>query len=277
MKTKERKKPAAATKKVALVTGAGRGLGAAIAQWLGEQDYRVAVHYHASAVGAKKTLAALEKSGGEGKLFCADLTSLARAEQLGAEIKKTWGRLDVLINNSGVFEPRFLEEFTEAEWRRGLDTTVTATYNTSRACLPLLRQSSAGRLINIGDSLCQNAGFAEPAFSYYLGKVGVWMLTQTLAVQEAPHGLTVNCVSPGILEQSVPLTSVGTYPMQRSMRYDDLFGAIQYLLSPAASQVTGTNLLVSGGWNIAPLFRTILEGNREPLRQWVKKLPRRSN
>lgn len=273
MKTKERKKPAAATKKVALVTGAGRGLGAAIAKWLGEQGYSVAVHYHASAVGAKKTLAAIQQRGGQGELFCADLTSLDSAEELVAGIKKTWGRLDVLINNSGVFEPRFLEEFSEAEWRRGLDTTVTATYNTSRVCLPLLRKSRASRIINIGDSLCQHAGFTEPAFSYYVGKVGVWMLTQTLAVQEAPHGLTVNCVSPGILEKSVPLTSVGTYPLKRSTRHGDLIAAINYLLSPAASQVTGTNLLVSGGWNIAPLFRTVLEGNRESLRQWVKKSP----
>jgi NAD(P)-dependent dehydrogenase (short-subunit alcohol dehydrogenase family) len=275
----KRKKQTRAKQKVALVTGAGRGLGAALALALGDQGYRVAVHHHHSARGAQRVVASIERRGGVAQTFAADLTSAVAAQEMGRMIHQQWGQIDVLINNAGVYEPRFLEEFTEEEWRRGLETTVSATYWITRSCLPALRKSRRGRIINIGDSLCQHTGFTEPAFSYYVGKVGVWMLTQTLAVQEAAHGLTVNCVSPGVLERSVPLSTVGTYPMKKGIAYEEVIHGINYLLSPQASKVTGTNLLIAGGWNIAPLFQTILEGNREALTSWCQpsKSPQKRN
>jgi 3-oxoacyl-[acyl-carrier protein] reductase len=247
-------------RRVALVTGAGQGLGAALAMHLAGMGYAVAVHYRTSHEGAQSVVRTLREQGGEAECFQAQLHHDSEARACLAAVEKRWGRLDVLIQNAGIFVPKGIEELTEEEWNAGLDSTVTASFFTARAALPLLRKSGVGRIIHIGDSMAGRADFSEPALSYYVGKTGVWMLTRTLAVQEAPHGITVNCISPGILERSEPLSVPMEYPMRRRTSVEDITGAMEYLLSPAASQVTGTQLLVSGGWNIVPTFASVHTG-----------------
>ena len=246
---------------VAWVTGSSGGLGRALALHLASKGYAVAVHGHRNQEGTRESLQLCRAITDEVCVVRGDLSREAVATKAVAAIQKKWGRLDLLLLNAGTFAPQKLDQISEAEWKQGLDSTVSAAFFASRAALPLLRSTAAqtrqGRIVLIGDSMCQHIGFTEPAFSYYVGKVGVWMLTQTLAVLEAPSAITVNCISPGILERSLPLTAPIEFPMLRKTTHQDVISAMEYLVSPEASQVTGTQILVSGGWNIAPSFASV--------------------
>ncbi len=140
---------------------------------------------------------------------------------------------------------------TQEEWNAGFASTAGAAFIATRAALPSLRASGCGRIINIGDSMSDRIGCAEPAMSYYIGKVGVWMMTQTLAANEARHGVTVNMVSPGVLEGSICDTPVEEMPLGRYGTVDDVLRPIRFLLGAGTEALTGSNLHVGGGWNIA--------------------------
>jgi 3-oxoacyl-[acyl-carrier protein] reductase len=167
-----------------------------------------------------------------------------------------FGSLDTLINNAGTFNRKKFEELNQEEWDAGWASTAGAAFVATRAALPHLRKSGRGRIVSIGDSMSDRIGFTESAMSYYIGKAGVWMMTQTLAATEAPHGLTVNMVSPGVLEDSICDTPVEEMPMGRYGTYEDLLHPIRFLLEENSQAITGTNIHAGGGWNIAPQHRT---------------------
>ncbi|QSR84022.1 SDR family NAD(P)-dependent oxidoreductase [Methylacidimicrobium sp. B4] len=237
-------------KKVALVTGAGRGLGAALARRLGHEGWSVAVHYHASVEGAQELVQHLIAEGGDAEPFRADLRRQAEAERLLQEVEKRFGGLRLLINNSGIYPPVGLLETREEDWQLGWQTTATAMLFTTLAALPLLRASGAGRIVNIGDSACDRLGAREMALSYHIGKIGVYLLSRSFAREEARHGLTVNVVSPGYLEESVNLPPPSKIPAGRFGTDEDLWQAIQFLIDEGSSYVTGSHIIVSGGWNL---------------------------
>jgi NAD(P)-dependent dehydrogenase (short-subunit alcohol dehydrogenase family) len=236
-----------------LITGSAKRLGAALAQALAEDGHRVALHFRSSRTEAEETLATLRGNGGDAALFQNALACLDDGQRLVDEITAHFGSLDTLINNAGVFTQKRFEEITQADWDTGLTSTVGAAFIATRAALPLLRQSGRGRIINIGDSMSDRPGFAEPAMSYAIGKVGLWMMTQTLAATEAPHGMTVNMVSPGVLEGSVCETPVEEMPLGRYGKPEDVLRPIRLLLEDGANALTGSNIHVGGGWNIRSL------------------------
>jgi NAD(P)-dependent dehydrogenase (short-subunit alcohol dehydrogenase family) len=235
---------------VALVTGAGRGMGAALAQALAADGFHMAVHYHASRDGADLTCAAIRAEGGQAEAFGANLASDAGAEGLAAAIEGRFGGLDVLVNNAGLYQDKLGLELSEREWFEGLDTTVSAVFFATRACLPLLRRSARGRIVNIGDSSADRPGARDLAWSYHVGKTGVWMLTRSLAASEAVHGIGVNMVSPGLLENSIGDLSAERIPAKRLGTFDDVYAAVRFLAREAPAYLSGSNLLVSGGWNL---------------------------
>ena len=238
-------------KRTILITGSARRLGAALARGLAKDDHRIAIHYRTSRAEAEATVRAIQKAGGEAACFPSPLARLADAERLVAEVTAHFGSLDTLINNAGTFNRKRFEELTQEDWDAGFASTAGAAFVATRAALPRLRSSGHGRIINIGDSMSERRGFTEPAMSYYIGKVGVWMMTQTLAATEASHRVTVNMVSPGVLEDSVCATPPEEMPMGRFGRYDDILHPIRFLLEESSGFVTGSNLHVGGGWNIA--------------------------
>jgi NAD(P)-dependent dehydrogenase (short-subunit alcohol dehydrogenase family) len=242
-----------------LITGSAKGLGAAIAKALAVDGHRIALHFRLSRHEAEETLRVITDAGGEAALFENAMTSLSDAERLVEAIVSQFGGLDTLINNAGVFNTKRFDNLTQAEWDAGLASTAGAAFYASRAALPHLRASGRGRIVNIGDALSDRAGFAEPAMSYYIGKVGVWMMTQTLAQTEAPHKVTVNMVSPGVLAESICCTSVEEMPAGRFNTYEDVIRPIRFLLEDGSDMITGSNLHVSGGWNIVPLFGDALK------------------
>jgi 3-oxoacyl-[acyl-carrier protein] reductase len=235
-----------------LITGSAKRLGAALAKGLAKDGHRIAIHFRSSRHEAEDTRQAILNAGGDTALFQNPLATLADGERLVHEIVAHFGNLDTLINNAGTFNRKRFEELTQEDWETGFASTAGAAFIATRAVLPHLRASGHGRIINIGDSMSERTGFTEPAMSYYIGKSGVWMMTQTLAATEARHKITVNMVSPGVLEGSVCATPVEEMPLGRFGTYEDVLHPIRFLLEDASEAVTGSNLHVGGGWNIGP-------------------------
>jgi 3-oxoacyl-[acyl-carrier protein] reductase len=245
--------------RIILITGSARRLGAALARGLAGDGHRIAIHYRTSHAGAEATRQAIMKAGGDAAIFASPLASLADGEQLARAVTAHFGGLDTLINNAGSFNSKSFDELTQAEWDAGWASTAGAAFYATRAALPHLRAGGRGRIVNIGDALSDRPGFAEPALSYYIGKVGVWMMTQTLAHAESRHALTVNMVSPGVLEDTVCATPPEEMPSGRLGTHEEILRAVRFLLAPEAAAVTATNLHVGDGWNVAPLFPGVLE------------------
>jgi 3-oxoacyl-[acyl-carrier protein] reductase len=235
-----------------LITGAAKRLGAALAKALAKDGHRIAIHFRSSQNEAEETWQAILSAGGDVALFQSPLASLADGECLARETIAHFGSLDTLINNAGTFNRKRFEELTQEDWEAGFASTAGAAFVATRAALPHLRASGHGRIINIGDSMSERTGFTEPAMSYYIGKVGVWMMTQTLAATEARHKITVNMVSPGVLEDSVCDTPIEKMPLGRYGTYEDVLHPIRFLLEDTSEALTGSNLHVGGGWNIKP-------------------------
>lgn len=238
------------SKPVALITGAGTGLGGALARALAREGFQIALHYRTSKDGALATQATITTAGGVAEIFQADLASEASAKDLAAAVEERFSTLDILVNNAGTYQECHGLELTESEWFEGLNSTVTQTFFATRCLLPLLRRGALKRIINIGDSSCDRPGARDLAWSYHIGKTGVWMLTRSLAASEAPHGIAVNMVSPGFLENSLGHLPVESIPAGRIGTFEDVYQAVRFLAMEAPSYLSGSNLNVSGGWNL---------------------------
>lgn len=238
--------------KVALVTGAGRGLGSRLALHLAEKGFDLALHCHRSRGGAEEIRETIRlMDGRRAEVFQADLCGEAGAVSLAGEVTRSFGRLDLLVNNAGVYHEKGFLDLTEEEWFAELNSTATAVYFTTRAFLPLLR-TSRGRVVNLGDGACDRPGARSMAPAYHIGKTGVFILTRSFAKSEAPYGVPVNLVSPGLLETSVGLTSpqADHVPAGRFGQDADVFAALDFLAWEATPYLTGSNLVVGGGWNL---------------------------
>lgn len=239
---------------VAVVTGAGSGLGQALAIDLAAQGFAVLVHFHSSADGAAHTLERIRRAGGKAESVQADLTSEQGATALGIAARSHFGRVAVLVNNAGVYVADGLLGLSEADWFAGLNSTASAVFFTTRALLPELKKASrGGRVINIGDGSCDRPGARDLAIGYHIGKTGVWMLTRSFAKMLASDGVAVNMVSPGLLQSSVGLAGdalADGVPAGRYGTFDDISSAVRFLATTENTYLSGANLTVGGGWNL---------------------------
>ena len=232
----------------ALVTAGGGGLGGAIASDLLKRGYDVLVHYRNS---AEKAQAIVQMAPEERVAVSiqADLSNESGRQQLMNSVtERTEGRLSVLVNNLGVFPERTqILETSVSEFRETFELTCVANFDLSQKAVPLLRRSSRARVINIADA---EASFVVPrpwATAYYIAKMGVLILTKTLARELGPDGITVNAVSPGFLENSIG-SPTEKIPMGRKGRLLDMTQTIGFLLSPEADYLTGADIPVAGGY-----------------------------
>ena len=236
---------------VALVTGAARRTGAAIAAHLAARGAAVAVHYHTSASAAQELV---ERLGG-GDAGChaeaADLTDPAGVGAMVDRIIARSGRIDLVVNNVGSFQVKPVEQVEPAEWDRAIRTTVTAAFLICRAVLPHMRRNGFGRIVNIADSAADKLSPQPTLAPYMVGKTGILILTRSLAAATADCDITVNAVSPGIMENSVtkPPGGPAAIPKGRYGTSADLNAAIEFFLRRETSYITGGNLKVSGGWH----------------------------
>jgi len=234
---------------VALVTGGGSGLGAGICRHLARAGWDLAIHCHASTAGAETVCRDVTAAGRDAVVIQADLSREAGALQLREAFGARFGHLDLLVNNAGVYHEAPFLELTEDQWFTELNSTATAVYFTTRTFLPLLRESR-GRVVNLGDGACDRPGARTMAPAYHIGKTGVYLLTRSFAKSEAPHGVAVNLLSPGLLETSVGLESPAMVPAGRFGTFEDIFAALDFLVSVDTPYLTGSHLIVGGGWNL---------------------------
>lgn len=236
-----------------LITGAGRGLGRAIALHLAGPETYLVLHYNTSEVGARETAEAVADKGGSASLLSADLSVADERDRLMDAVAEQVPALHVLINNAGIYPQVGLLDVTPAQWQTVLDVTCGAVFHLTQRAVPLLhagaRELGRARVVNLGDSSADRIAARVLATPYHVAKLGVHVLTRSYAKTLAPQHITVNQISPGFLDSSVgdpgsplPTGRAGTAP--------DILAALDYLLSPAADYVSGANLLVSGAWNL---------------------------
>lgn len=234
---------------VALITGASQGLGAYLASELALDGFQVLVHYRRHRTRALRLVTRIRSAGGQATAVRADLAKPRDVKRMTLEIQKKFGRLDLLVNNAGTYRPTPLLRTSFEDWQSGLDGTATATFHMIQASLRLFPRTG-GRIINLGDSACERLSARKMAPGYHLGKIGVLVLTRSFAAELIRRKITVNCISPGYLENSIQMPKLSSLPGGRPVSFPEVLAALRYLISAEASQVTGTNLIVSGGWNL---------------------------
>jgi NAD(P)-dependent dehydrogenase (short-subunit alcohol dehydrogenase family) len=235
---------------VALITGAGRRIGRAIALRLGAEGAHIIVHYRSSRSEAEGVAAEIIRNGGEATCMQAELTSVAEIDGLFTKIGGRFGRLDILVNNAAIFSPTPLGQTQEAQWDAILDTNLKAQFFCAQGAAPLLKQSGRGRIINFASL----GGLqAWPTYTAYcVSKAGVIVLTRCLARALAP-GVTVNAIAPGTISfpedaPDIAERAIRSAPLQRTGSVEDIIKAVVYLLG--AEFVTGQVLVVDGGASI---------------------------
>jgi 3-oxoacyl-[acyl-carrier protein] reductase len=240
-----------------LVTGASTGIGAAVARAFGGFGARVAVHYNTHGAEAEAVGADIRAAGGEAFLVQADVADSAQVEAMVTEVAERFGRLDILVNNAGSMLARVpLADADLEHFRRVLDVNLTSVYATCHAAIPLMRQQGGGNIINV-TSIAARTGGAAGAGIYAAAKAAVSTLTRNLAKEEAPHGIRVNAVSPGVIttpfheKVSTPAqmeAARATIPLGRLGTAEECVGTFLYLASDALSgYVDGQIIEVNGG------------------------------
>lgn len=244
--------------RVALVTGAGQGIGRAFAERFVAEGAAVVVADR-NADAATTTAEKITAAGGRAVAATVDVTDPEAVDAVVAETVRTWGRLDVLVNNAAIFSTITMKPFDEiglAEWEAVVRVNLTGTFICCKAVAPVMREQAFGRIVNISSSTVL-MGRAEYAH-YVASKAGVVGLTRALARELGPHGVTVNTIMPGSTETEVPRETVtpeqarsivGAQSVKRRIGAGDIVGAAVYLASGDADFVTGQTIVVDGGLN----------------------------
>lgn len=231
---------------IALVTGAARGIGRAIAVSLAEQGVTVIVHYWQSDAAAKQVLQEVQQFAPASRLMQANLLHGDEVERLFQSIHQTYGRLDVLINtvgNFGSYHP--ISEVSELEFDDVLGTNLRATFSCMQRAIPLMKAIGGGHIINFACATADQTIARKYTVPYYIAKNGVITLTKSYATLLANDHITVNAVSPGVVENSIVTTRL---PMDRPATFQEIVQAVQWLLSDQAAYVSGANIEIAGGW-----------------------------
>lgn len=236
--------------RVALVTGGARRTGRCIALALAQAGADLAIHYNQSAAEAEAVVAEVEAMGRRALAVGANLADAAATEAAFKAAAEHLGRLDILVNNAcGILWKR-LEDTSAAEWQGAVEQTLHITYHACQAVLPTMRSQGFGRIVSLIDVDADSLRAVPALTPYKIGKTGVLMLTRTLAVTEAPHGITVNGVSPGTLDNSERKPPLERIPAGRFGTAEEVARAVLFLADPASGYITGTNIKVSGGYLI---------------------------
>jgi 3-oxoacyl-[acyl-carrier protein] reductase len=244
------------TGKVALVTGASRGIGRAIALRLAADGARVGLNYQHNAAAAQETLDAVQAAGGEAQLLPASVAERPSVDAMVAGVVKTWGRLDILVNNAGITRDTLLLRMGEDDWDAVLDTNLRGAFLCAKAAVRHMLRTG-GRIINVSSVVGQTGNAGQT--NYAAAKAGIIGFTMALAREVASRNITVNAVAPGYI--TTAMTSqikpeiaerlLQMIPLARLGKPEEVADLVAFLASDQAAYITGQTIRVDGGMVMA--------------------------
>ena len=238
--------------KVAIVTGAGRNIGRAIALTLADAGASVLVNARTNRAEADAVAAEIVSGGGKALVHIGDVADASHMQAMADAAMGGFGRIDILVNNAALRREKRFAEMEYSDWRAILDVTLDGAFHCAKACLPALRKSGAGTIVNIG-GLSAHTGAKDRAH-VVTAKAGIVGFTRALAHDLAADGITVNCVVPGLIGTPRPKgqpepahhRTHGTIRGERG-RPEDIAAAVRFLCSPSARYITGQAIHSNGG------------------------------
>lgn len=239
--------------KVAVVTGASRGIGRGIALALAREGAVVVVNYNGSAARAEEVVSTIEESGGRAAAVQCDVSDFEAAKEFYANIVKEYGRIDILVNNAGITKDNLIMKMSEEEFQSVIQTNLAGTFHGVKFVSRPMMKQRGGRIINIASvaGVVGNMGQAN----YSASKAGVIGLTKSMAKELASRNITVNAIAPGfvetemtdVLSDSVKEAAVATIPLGRFGQVEDIAETAVFLASDRAKYITGQVICVDGG------------------------------
>lgn len=239
--------------KVALVTGASRGIGKAIAINLAANGAKVAVNYSSSESSALEVAEIIKKNGGTAEIFKARVNVESEVEEMFTAVEKSIGVVDILVNNAGITKDNLLMRMKTEEWDSVIDVNLKGTFLCTRRAVKGMMKNRYGKIINISSVV----GFAGNAgqFNYSATKAGVIGMTKSAALELASRGIRVNAVAPGFIEtdmtasltDEVKAAYLEKIPLKSLGKPEDIANAVAYLASPLSDYMTGQTLHLNGG------------------------------
>lgn len=242
--------------KVALITGASRGIGRAIAIKLASQGTTVVINYNSSAAAARETLQLIRENGGQGQLYQCDVADFQKTGQMIAAILDEFGQVDILINNAGITRDQFIGKISEADYDLVLDTNLKSCFNTMHHLADHFLARKSGRVVNISSTSGVLGNVAQA--NYAASKAGIIGLTKTMGREWAARGITVNAIAPGfistdmttVLSDKIKEKTVARIPMKKIGEPEDVANLAAFLVSDEAAYITGQTICVDGGMAI---------------------------
>lgn len=243
------------TSRVALITGGARGIGRAVASDLAGLGWNIAICYRKSAEEAAGVMGSVQKKGAKGLALQCDVSDSKAAGTLVQQVSQEWGRIDALINCAGPYHRVGLLEETVQGWHSMFDNNLHPVFYLSQAVIPGMTERKWGRIICFSMANADQL-IAQPQLTaHYIAKVGLLILTRSLARLVAPHGITANAISPGFIDSgSAPKEEMAAMAKRIPAGYvgslDDAVSVVRFLLSEEARYVNGANIHLSGAWGI---------------------------
>ena len=239
--------------KTALVTGASRGIGRAIALRLAQEGAAVAINYAGNTAAAEEVKSMIEAAGGKAIIVQADVSNGEAVDEMVKTVVDTFGGVDILVNNAGITRDNLLMRMKEEDWDAVLTTNLKGVFNCTKAAVKYMMKQKAGRIVSISSvvGLMGNAGQAN----YAAAKAGVLGFTKAVAKEVAARGITVNAIAPGfiqtdmtaVLSEKVVEGMLNTIPLHKLGDPEDIAKAVVFLVSDDAKYITGQTLHVDGG------------------------------
>ncbi len=247
------------TGKKALVTGASRGIGKAIALALAKQGADVAINFRSKIEEAQKVAEEIKKLGRKSLVIQADISQKDQVDKMLKKVVDNFGEIDILVNNAGVIDFKPFDQMSEADWDKIIDVNLKGQFLCIRATVPYMEKAGKGRIINLASVASGGVGVGFPNLAHYCAsKGGVVALTEELALELSPKGINVNAIAPGAIDTDMTKSiknnsealkgTLARIPKGRLGKPEDIAAMAVFLASDEADYCTGAVFYVDGGW-----------------------------